>query len=192
MKGIAVKYGLVIGIFTSVVTLVLCWLMPDVAAGYTVYAITFGVAFGLALFYNITIKKELPDGATIAYHQAFINTIILCCVGLLISFTSFAVLKGLVFPEIPIISKEKTIAVYDKFIEQYKKKIETDGSKAADMLVELNAEKAQVEKQDFNPIIKENIGSTFLRILLWTAVLGSLISIITSFLGTRSKPITTI
>jgi hypothetical protein len=189
MKGIAVKYGLVIGIFTSVVALLLCWIVPNVAAGLTIYAIAFGVAFGLTLFYNITKKRELADNETIAYHEAFINSMIIALVGLIIFSTSFMLLKGAVFKEIPQISKNETLKRYDKTIEYYKTRLEVEGSQAAEMIVDLNNGRKKIETQNFNPMHKDNIGNSVLSIFLMAGVAGAFISIITSFLGTRSKPI---
>lgn len=191
MKGIAVKYGLVIGIFTSVVTLLLCWVMPNVAAGLTVYAIAFGVSFGLTLFYNITKKRELADDETVAYHEAFINSMIIAMVGLIIFSTTFMILKGVVFKEIPQISKTETLKRYDKTIEYYKTRLEVEGSEAAEMIVDLNNGRKKIETQNFNPMHKDNLGNSILSIFLLAGVAGAFISIITSFLGTRSKPVIT-
>jgi len=191
MKGIAAKYGLVIGIFTSVVTLLICWIAPRIAAGLTVYAIAFGVAFGLTLYYNITKRRELADDETIAYHEAFINSMIIAFFGLAIFSASFILLRGVVFPEVPKISKVEVIKRYDAEIEYYKGKIEKDGSVAVEMLASLNKQRAIYAQEDYslNPMHKDNIGNSIASIFLLAGVAGIFISIITSFLGTRSKPL---
>lgn len=191
MKGVIYKYGLVIGIFTSVVVFLIAWGSYEVAAGLLPYAIAFGVTFGLTLFYNISRKKELKDTESIPYHEAFINSFVMAFIGLAIFSTSFTLIKGVAFKEIPQISKKKTLERYNEGIKIYTEKLKKDGSEAAEMIATLKQQKTIVEKQEFDPMHKDNIGNSILSVFLMAGVIGAFISIVTAFFGFRIKPIST-
>lgn len=189
MRSIPLKYGLVVGIFSSVVVLLLCWLAPTIAAGLLPYAIVFGISFGLMLIYNITKKKEMKDSENIPYHEAFINSFIIGFVGIGICFLTFLIARGYLFPEIPEIERKTTIEYLDKSIEIYKGKIKEDGSAAVDMLAELNRQKSNLKDYQFNPMHPDNRVNSLIFVFVRAGILSTFISIIVSFFGYRSRGI---
>ena len=192
MSGVTYKYGLVIGIFATVVFSILCWIAPSLTLRLLPYAIIFGVTFGLVLFYNITKKKELENDEIIQYHQAFISSFVIAFIGILIFNVSSIVLRGLVFTDIPKMQKELILQDDDAAIEYFKKEIAKNGNKnhGADHLADRINMKKDHEARDFNPI-REDAGMSFVSAVSFAGIFGAFFAIITAFFGTRSKPLNT-
>lgn len=187
MRNIAVKYGLVIGIFLTVFTLLLCWLAPTVASGLLPYGVAFGISFGLMLIYNITKRNELQEEEHIAYHQAFINSFLMGFIGLLMFTFSFAIAKSWVFPNIPETQKQKTIERYDLLIANYKNNLSTQGTEAAEQLGFYMKQKEVIAKEDFKPFSDTNTTNTIISAISLPAIATALMAIITAFFGCGYK-----
>lgn len=190
MKSVPFKYGLVIGVLTTVIYFLMAWLMPSLTLKLLPYAMIFGVTFALVLFYNITKKKELKDTEIIQYHEAFISSFVIGFIGMLIFNVSSILVRGFVFPEIPEMQKELTLKGDDAAIDYFKKDMAKNGNKnhSADNLTERLKMKKDNELREFNPV-KRDVGMSFVGALAFSGVFAAFFAIIISFFGMRSKPI---
>jgi|GEM_PF-2783838 len=181
MKNIALKYGIVIGIFMTVVLTIFCAIFPKLMTGFMPLTIVSGLTLGMMIYYHITNKNE-TKGA-IQYHEAFIAAFIMGFVAIGITETASIVLKGAIFTEIPELEKKVAVDVWTDFIARAKVEKNDSGEEKYTLVQIKEFEKYRDDAQNaaYNPL--SNIGNTILILFAKSGLVAAFLALLTSFFG---------
>lgn len=188
MKSVAIKYGLVIGIFMTVVMTIFCLVKPSIMVGLLPMTILGGLTLGLMIFFNITRKNENPS-LIIPYHEAFIATFLIGFVGIIFYHLSGTVLKGVIFPEIPEMEKNITLKYYDDLIAKAEAEVNKTGEKPQYSPVDVSNFKKNREaiaESEYNPV--KNLGNTLLTTISSAGLISAFLAVISAFFGFQTQP----
>jgi len=181
MKNIALKYGVVIGIFMTVILTIFCAIFPKLMTGFMPLTIVVGLTLAMMLYYHLTNKNE-TKGA-IQYHEAFIAAFIMGVVAIGISETASIILKGAIFTNIPEMEKKVAVDVWADFIERAKVEKNGDGEEKYSLvqIMEFERYKSDAQKASYNPF--NNIGNTILVLFAKSGLIAAFLAMLTSFFG---------